>query len=238
MTLSELLTDLTTRIGVVNGQEISNTQLTFWLNESLRVFCNEADFHWLETSTTDSTTADTASYALPSDFSRMVEVQVDATTSDPGVHSFVPWEQRHGVATGDNRFTIFGSNYYLIPTPATTGSSNIDLYYIKKPTNMVDGGDAPSDSDIASMPETYHPALVTYAFALYNGYDEEAGDSQFWLGNPSKPSPGTYNWYVQLAKKHNAQRKRGERRKMLSKQQAVGYVRPNQTGIVSQVLKV
>lgn len=238
MTLSELLSDLTARIGVTNGQEISNNQLTFWLNEALRVFCREADFHWLEKSTNDSTLANTQSYSLPSDYKRMVEVQVDATNDDPGVHGFVPWEQRHGVQTGDKRHTIFGSNYYLLPTPTTTGSANIDLYYIRKPANMVDGSDSPSDSDIANMPEEYHPALVTYAFALYNGYDEEASDAQYWLGNPVNPSPGTYNWFVQLAKKDNARQKRGERRKMLSKQAAVGYVRPNQIGTVSQVLKV
>lgn len=239
MTLSELITDLTTRIGVVNGQEVTNDALKFWLNEAMRAFCNEADFNWLMTRAVSSTSNGQSEYVLPDDFSRPFELRVNqSTTGDHGVWSYVPYEQRYGVPTGVNAYTYLGNTLILLTTPTTDGSGNIELTYIRQPTNMAESGDSPSDFAIANMPETYHPALVVYAFGLYNGYDEEAADSQYWFGNTLNPSPGTYNWYVKQAVKRNGHLKKGERRRMLSKQQATGYTRQNQIGIASPVLKI
>lgn len=238
MTLAEMLTDLTSRIGVVNGQEISNTMLTFWLNEAMRVFCEEDDFNWLMKRVQSSAVASQSEYVLPTDMARPFELRVNSTTSSPNVYEYVPYEQRYGIQTGQNAFTYIANTLILYPTPTANGSLNIDLTYVSRPTNMAVQGDSPADSDIANMPETFHPALVTYAFALYNGYDEEATDSQYWLGNATNPAPGTYYWFVKLAQRSNQRLKKGARRKMLSRQEAIGYTRSNQVGKVSPVLQI
>ena len=239
MTLSEMITNLTSRIGVVNGQEISNNILIMWLNEALRAFCDEADFNWLMARATSSTSTGQTEYALPDDFSRPFELRVNGSTaSDHGVYHYFPYEQRYGVPSGVNGYTYLGNTLILLTTPTADGSGNIELTYVRTPTDMSANTDSPSDFAIASMPAAYHAALICYAFALYNGYDEEAADSQYWLGNATNPSPGTYNWFVKKAVKRNGHLKKGERRKMLSKQEATGYTHANQVGIASPVLKI
>lgn len=238
MTLSQLLTDLSVRIGVVNGTEVSPSSLTFWVNEALRSFCDEADFNWLMTRSESSTVIGQTDYPLPDDFSRPFELRVDSTATSPNVWHYVPYEQRFGVPTGVNAYTYIGSTLILLTTPSTNGNGNIELTYVRAPAELTEGTDSPSDSDIASMPAAYHGALVVYAFALYNGYDEESAEAQYWLGNPASPSPGTYQWFVKKAIRRNGHLKKGERRKMISKQSAVGYTRENQVGIASPVLKI
>lgn len=238
MTLAEMLTDLTTRIGVVQGQEVNNTQLTFWLNEALKAFCSEDEFNWLEKRVTSSAVADQAEYSLPSDWRDFVEVRVDPTDSDPGVYRFLPYEQRFGIDPTEKTYSVVGSVIRLTPTPSEAGSNNIYMTYLRVPGTLTTADDSPSDSDIASMPVTYHPALVAYAYALYKTYDDEFAEFESLVGSANSPRPGTYSWYVQLAKKQNAKQKRGERRRILTKQEAIGYTHPNRLGRASAVLKI
>ena len=234
MTLSELLVDLKARIG--SDPEVTDAKMTTWINRALLVFCNEQDWSWLETSTVDSTIADQQSYDLPSDYGRLVELQVDGSASSPNPYTLVPWEQRVLAVAGATQVSIYGGKYYLYPIPTTSGTNNIDIYYVKNPTRMTDSSDSPSDADIANMPERYHEALVIYAFAIYNTYDEEHAEAESLMGSVNSPRPGTYYYFVDLAKRDDAQQKRGERARMLSKQEFVGYSYPNATNATTTVL--
>lgn len=236
MTLAQLLTDLNSRIG--STPEVSNANMTTWLNEGMRVFCEEYPFYWLEKRVTTSTIANQNEYNLPSDFKQIIELSIDQTDENPNIYVYKPYQQRFGTLSNEQTVSVVGSVMRITPTPSTTGDQNVNLTYIMRPANMSAQSDSPSDSTIANMPEVYHPALVQYAFAIYNSYDEEQAEYQAIMGNKMNPIPGTYYYYVNLARKEDEKRKAGVRRKMLSKQYATGYTRPNQVGLVSQVLKV
>ena len=236
MTLAEMLTDLNARIG--STPEVSNANMTTWLNEGMRTFCEEYPFYWLERRVTTSTIANQNEYNFPSDFKQVVELSIDGTDENPHIYTYRPYQQRYGVGATEETVSIVGSVMRVTPTPTTTGDQNMNLTYIMRPANMVAQSDSPSDTAIANMPEVYHPAIIQYAFAIYNAYDEEQAEFQAIMGNKMNPIPGTYYYYVALAKKEDEKRKMGTRRKMLTKQYAVGYTRPNQLGLVSQVLKV
>lgn len=236
MTLGEMLTDLNARIG--STPEVSNANMTTWLNEGLRIFCEEYPYYWLERRTTDSTIVNHDEYTLPTKCKQIIELKIDSTASNPNVYTYRPYQQRFGTISGEQTFSLIGDTYIIYPTPTATGSDNMDITYIKRPTNMSAQSDSPSDTGIAGMPEVYHPALIQYAFAIYNAYDEEQAEYQAIMGNKMNPIPGTYYYYVNLARKEDEKRKMGTRRKMLTKQYATGYTRPNQVGLVSQVLKV
>lgn len=236
MTLAQLLTDLNARIG--STPEVSNANMTTWLNEGMRVFCEEYPFYWLEKRVTTSSIENQSEYNLPSDFKQIIELSMDQTDENPNIYVYKPYQQRFGTVSSEQTVSVVGNVMRITPTPDTTGDNNINLTYIMRPANMTSQGDSPSDSTIANMPEVYHPALVQYAFAIYNAYDEEQAEFQAIMGNKLNPIPGTYYYYVNLARKEDESRKMGTRRKMLTKQYATGYTRPNQLGLVSQVLKV
>lgn len=235
MTLSEMLTDLKARIGSADD-EITDGVLTTWINRALVVFCNEQDWTWLETSTTDSTVASQETYNVPTDFNRLVELQIDGTSASPQPYEIVPFEQRVLAVSGEKKVSIFNGQFWIYPIPTSSGSSNIDIRYIRTPTIMTSTDESPSDTGIAEMPERYHEALVIYAFGIYNTYDEEHAEAESLMGSVNSPRPGTYYYYVDLAKRDDAQQKRGERTRMLSKQEFVGYSYPNSTSTTTTVL--
>lgn len=234
MTLSEMLTDLGARIG--SDPEVTQANMTTWINAGLRVFCNEQDWTWMETSTTDSTVADQETYDVPSDYNRLVELQIDGTSATPNLYTYVPWEQRVLAVPGQQQVSKFADQLYMYPIPGDNGSSNIDIRYIRTPSNMTLTTESPSDSTIANMPNRYHEALVIYAFAVYNTYDEEHSEAESLMGSVNSPRAGSYYYFVDLAKRDDAQQKRGERTRMLSKQEFTGYSYPNQSGRVTTVL--
>lgn len=232
MTLSEMLTDLKARIG--STPEVTDGVLTNWINDALRVFCREQDWSWLEKKATSSTVVDQKQYSLPDDYYRLVELQVGGTDDSPEPYTLVPWEQRVLWSSGEKKVAVFADEIYLYPTP--TAVETIDIAYIRNPSIMSSSDQEPSDSDVANMPQAYHEALVIYAFATYNSYDEEQAEAESLMGSVNSPRPGTYYYYVDLAKRDDAQQKRGERSRMLSKQEFTGYSYPNATNTTTTVL--
>lgn len=234
MTRDEMVADLQARIG--SDPEVSSTRLVSWIDQGLRAFCMEDDFTWLEKKATANTVANQEEYSLPTDYKRHTEVRVDPTTSSPNIYTYVPHEQRSLYTSANRTFSVFNEKMLLNPIPTASGTNNIHLWYIRKVTNMTQGSDSPSDSDVANMPEEYHEALILYAFAIYNSYDEEHDEKRELMGNPRQPVPGTYYYYVDLAKREDAKRKRGARRKMMSKQEFTGSSHPNETSRTTTVL--
>jgi hypothetical protein len=210
MTLDQMLTDLNVRIG--STPEVDNADMTTWINQAYLSFCNVYDFTWLEESATDSTIASQGTYTLPSDCKRVIELKIDDQR-----YTYVPFEQRDLKDTSEYWFTIINNEYIINPTPAATGSSNMTLYYIKRPEKMVEGTDSPD-----LLPEVYHEALVIYAFSIYNTYDEEHDEARALMGNELRPSPGTFYWFVQMAKKEEQKKKRGARRRMIGTKEYYG----------------
>lgn len=217
MTLNEMLTDLNQRIG--SNPEIDNAYMTTWINQGYLAFCSAYDFTWLEQIAYASTIAGQTRYSLPSDCKRVLEIKVDDTR-----YAYVPFEQRDLKDTSDKFFTIVGTEFILNPTPETTGSANIEMVYYKRPEKLTDGSDEP-----AVLPEAYHEALVIYAFAIYNTYDEEHDEARALMGSELRPEPGTFYWYVDLAKKEEQKKKRGARRKMLLTKTAYGLTNDTNT---------
>lgn len=229
MTLAEMIADLNSRIG--SEPEISNSQMIVWLNQALLAFCNVADFTWLEQISYASTVDGQDTYAVPTNNKRIFEVKIDDER-----YAYVPYEQRDLQDPANKYFTVVGNSMIINPVPTSTGSSNIKMTYIKRPTKMALDSDTPSSSAIASMPEVYHEALVIYAFSIYNTYDEEHGEAQSLMGNELRPIPGTFYWFVKEAKKEDQKYKKGARRKFLSSKSYYGYSNPNEVGGQRQVL--
>jgi hypothetical protein len=229
MTLAQMLADLNARIG--SSPEVSNAQMTYWLNQGLRTFCEENDFSWLEKKQIASAVSGQSDYALPSDFKRLVELQIDSTPYAYSSHEF-----RVLRSSSDKFFSIFGPTMTISPTPTATGSGNMELWYIKRPANLVNDSDSPSDTTIASMPEAYHEALILYAFAIYNAYDEEQAENQALMGSKTNPLPGTFYYFVKLAKDADSTIKKAQRSRMLSRQEFIGYSYPNRSPISNTVL--
>jgi len=211
MTLDQMILDLQKRIG--SSPEIEASNLVTWINQGYLAFCTTYDYTWLEQIAYGSTVENQASYTLPTDCKRLIELKIDDER-----YNYVPFEQRDIQTPGSKYYSVLNNKMIISPVPTVTGSADIEMVYYRRAEKMVAGSDTPD-----LIPEPYHEALVIYAFSIYNTYDEEHDEARQLMGSELKPNPGTFNWYVNLAKREEQRKKRGARRRFLSKAEASGY---------------
>lgn len=219
MTFAEITEDVKARIG--SEPEVDDIMIQNWINQGLLAFCNEYDFIWLEKEATFSGIAGTSRYSLPTDCKRPIELTFNSTSADPNVYSFVPYQERHRITSDQKAITRVGNVMIVYPEVTETGSNDGYLTYIRRGTKMTENSDSPSDFCIASMPEAYHEALVLYAFGIYQTYDEENEEKNNLMGNMERPTPGTFAYFVEMAKREDMKQKRGVKRRFLSRKEAL-----------------
>lgn len=126
-------------------------------------------------------TADTNSYTLPTDVSRIVEMYVIpvsqpqwAPLEQVSLHRMLQWRQggQAAATTGSvTHYCLVGlSEFEVWPTPTT--ADTIKIYYVQLPTPLSDDGDLPI------LPEPYASKLLEYG-ALAEGADYRSDPSEF-----------------------------------------------------------
>lgn len=175
MTFAQLLVDLKNIIGP--GVEVNDAGLKTWINDAYLTMVDEIhtavpDF-FAKTATT-ATVADQQEYALPSDFDKMIMVNIQFSDTwqralpMPNINHIpiVASGNTHGFSTGEPYYYILGDNYGFAPIPTASGQS-IKLWYTYTPAEMS------SDSDSPDLPNKYHHIIKLGAYANYLDMDEE-----------------------------------------------------------------
>lgn len=146
--------------------DISDADLLTIINEGLREIATQHRWEWLFKSSTLNSTADTAEIALPADFMFMGMVQRNGTKDSPLQNiSFEEYKYWYGDDVSSSTTPTFyyirfddGTGYIgIYPTPSTTTTALLDIYYYRTPTELSAGGDTPE------FDARFHSALVDYA---------------------------------------------------------------------------
>lgn len=123
-----------------------------WLNMAQRGLCAEGNI--LISAWTASTVASQETYTVPSDFLRVLSVFIyNTTTGTKRKLRPIDLQSRNpSKPTGTPAFyyvggiNVSGVNSYMLglnPIPATTGSSDLELYGRQQPLTMIAAGQAP-----------------------------------------------------------------------------------------------
>jgi hypothetical protein len=173
MALSNIVTTVQNRTGDTN---ISEADVTSWVNEALLFISNRYDWPWtLSAYETDTTTAGTYEYALQSDFKKMYSLRVgDAASTEltADEYSFLGYMEKNIAENETTDGTLYyyinptNNKYGLIPTPDTTGYKVYYKYYAT-PTTIS------AVSATPDIPTRYNEALVNYALARYWEQNDE-----------------------------------------------------------------
>jgi hypothetical protein len=112
------------------------------INENIRQVCSEHQYDFLEKTKTYSTVADQQFYDLPADYNKLISLYVAVGTT-----RYVPrevptrrfWDELNSQpSTSDEPYYrfIFGNQFGLFPTPATSLSNAMVLTYRLQPVNL------------------------------------------------------------------------------------------------------
>lgn len=188
MTLANLIIDLKNFLGP--GYDVDDSGLTTWLNDAYGYMIDEiikANPEYFVKSEDSGTVAGRQEYNLPSDYERMLMVNLSlsgawrrATPFQSITNvSIMKDTQRAFINTNDPKYYLYGSKFGILPIPTTTPnpatSPNIKLWYVYSPAELS------ASSDTPAIPARYHHLLKLGAKANYLGRDDEdSPGAQLW----------------------------------------------------------
>lgn len=177
MIVSDILARVKRQFGDESGVQITDTDIKRWINDGMRqiVQTNEG---LLEKAGTTNLVANTQEYALPTDllilkqitckpFGFTVYTKMQGFSFTDFNNKVDAWQDGGNFKGIPQIFTIFAKNIILWPTPETSATDGLKLYYNRIPTDVV------NDSDTPEIPTLYHETLVDYCLQKAFEMDED-----------------------------------------------------------------
>lgn len=157
-------------IGIRSDDILNEGTKGNWVNQAYkRVLGAYQQWPFLKAENTDTTVDGTATYNLPSDFSKPIDLWVGSTE-----YSRVDYEDRLNPGLNMVYYINPGqSTYTLIPAPTSSGST-ITLNYISTITDLASGEDSPV------FDERFHEILVYGAMERYHEREKEMSKAAFY----------------------------------------------------------
>lgn len=161
MLVSEIATRVKRQFGDEAGAQITDADIIRWCNDAQQEIAVNNDL--LQVSATTATTAGTQKYTIPTNLLILrsakwqgVKLQGLSMEEADALTLSTSSTNPPGVPT---TFWQFARQIYLWPIPATSGTTDLTLYYTRVPNTITVVGDTPE------LPLQYHPRLVEYCVA-------------------------------------------------------------------------
>jgi hypothetical protein len=172
--LGQIILSVQRQFGDTSGAQITVTDITRWANDAQIDIVRRTECLQIHAET-NAIAAD-GSYYLPDDYVRLRRVTFDGVKLER-----VELEELDGIAgsreagetTGSpGYFYVWGTRLWLYPAPASSGSGNLDIFYVKRPDTLE------NNSDIPEIPTHMHEDIVRFCLGRAKELDEEDGKAQ------------------------------------------------------------
>jgi hypothetical protein len=190
--LAQMRDAVRTRLGVPQSDSFfSDPVLTDMINESLQAVTAEADWPWLQTSTTFSTVAGTGSYTPPADWGQTRSLCIDGYDAMDYRSLSEIREYLTTQRSVPTVYTVSGEVILLRPTPGAVYVVTHD--YLKAEPALV------GDTDTPVMPSVFHYAIVAFACHLAHARNNEIGSYRGAITGSAAASLSQYhNWLERM----------------------------------------
>ena len=174
MTLSEITTSIRNKTGIKNTGAISTSDIWLFVNEGYDLIQNllmnvNQDF-FEEQNTKFSLVANSALYALPSDFLGLEQLRLAYTTPTDQEDYVIatPYDvsevedvevQEEDISEDNPIYDLTNVYIRIKPTPTSSVLHGAELFYFAKPDKLA------HNSAVPYIPANYHPYLVDYGAA-------------------------------------------------------------------------
>jgi hypothetical protein len=161
LNVSELFGDLA-------KAQVTDAFIMHWANEANNDIARKTEC--LQEIAQINVVAGTGNYPLPIDFIKEKRVTLDGKLIRRATLEYAdryyPDRDANVYNGTPHSYYFFENNIYLLPPPATSGTNNLDFWYIRYPAVLTAGGDTPE------IPEQFHDDIVQYCYARALQHDE------------------------------------------------------------------
>lgn len=168
MNLGEIIAAVQVQFGDRGQTQILRADIVRWVNQAAIDIARKT--HCVQEHAESSAVAGQSAYDLPVDFISMRRVTYDnmvlreSTLED--ADRDLPARDTGGYTGTPILYYIYDYKLYVLPTPTTPGTGNIDIWYTRYPVSLI------NDEDNPEIPAKYHELMVRYAFARAVEQDE------------------------------------------------------------------
>lgn len=168
MNLGEIKTAVQRQFGDESGVQITEADITRWANDAQTDIVRKTEITNQHRET--AVVSGDAGYELPANFMAMArvtynnrvlperelkDIDLSNTTSDAG-----------GSGTPE-AYYVWSNTLYLYPAPSTSGTGNLDIWYVSRPATLV------NNADIPEIPVHMHEDIVRYCLSRAKELDED-----------------------------------------------------------------
>ena len=166
-----LVSDIQSRVknlfGDTAGAQITDAMILDWINDGQTDICRKAEC--LEGVQSQSIVAGTEAYNYPTDFIKEQALKVDGIKLSrltlPSIDMLYPDRAADTYRGSPLYYFHHNRQFKLYPLPATSGTNNLVVWYIRYATTLTAGGNTPE------IPSIYHEDLVR--FCLWHALEQD-----------------------------------------------------------------
>lgn len=174
MNVSDVATRVRRTFGDDSGVQITDDDIIRWINDAqLQIVTDNEEL--LETVATANIVATQADYTLPTDLNTLRSLMynnfrirsLSFAEFNEYIDGFKAPVSGGGYGNGKPEvFMVFGSTVTLFPTPDTSITNGLRIYYAKYPSSVG------TLADGLGVPDRYHLSVVEYCMSQANELDE------------------------------------------------------------------
>lgn len=158
MTLQDIYDRISRAIGDISASQVDTTDIVRWANDGQMRIVRETEC--LQGVQQTNVVAGTDNYALPDDFLRYKRVTLDGRnltfTTLEELDRYDAFRDVANSRSTPGRYYRWNQKTYLFPIPASSGTTNLDVWYIRQPAALTAIGNTPS------IPVQYHELLELF----------------------------------------------------------------------------
>lgn len=178
MDLSDVKIRVKRQFGDESGVQITDDDITRWVNDAQRDIVMRNESVLQTTSTTDSV-AEQQAYDFPTDLLVLRSIHYKREDGDLAFYklkgmSYTEFDEYidgwEGTAYGPSYpivYTTYADQILLFPIPVSSGTDNLKIIYSRQPTELT------SDVDEIDLPLAYHNAVVEFCLTQAYQLDED-----------------------------------------------------------------
>lgn len=168
MNLGDIKTAVKRQFGDESGVQITESDITRWANDALVDIIRKVEITNQHRET--AAISGDAGYELPSNFMYIARVTYDNRLLRERKLRDLDLQSNSVDSVGSGTpeyYYIWSNTLYLHPAPSSTGSGNLDIWYVSRPESLVSNADEPE------IPDHMHEDIVRYCLARAKELDED-----------------------------------------------------------------